>query len=149
MYNYVGVLWWFSSLRLIRLLKEVQRAWVVGWGLDEFFIFFSFFFHGEERDQLTKDKKWTVNTLNKAQQEQEPAFSLSLSPCLSLTFSLSPSLSLSLSLPLSLFLSPSPPLLSTTTPTKGGPWAYKVPINTECLPLAPPSVSCWQLWCLG
>lgn len=29
---------------------------------------FFFFFIGGENAQLTKDKKWTVNTLNKAQQ---------------------------------------------------------------------------------
>lgn len=44
-----------------------------GWGIS-----FSLL-HKGEKDQLTKDKKWTVNTLNKAQQEQEPAFSPSLS----------------------------------------------------------------------
>lgn len=48
-------------------------SWVAGWG-----ILFSLL-HKGEKDQLTKDKKWTVNTLNKAQQEQELAFSLSLS----------------------------------------------------------------------
>lgn len=51
-----------------------------GWGLDEFFFLsLSLFLYKGEKYQLTKDKKWTVNTLNKAQQEQEPAFSLYLS----------------------------------------------------------------------
>lgn len=52
----------------------------IGWGLDEFFFLsLSLFLYKGEKYQLTKDKKWTVNTLNKAQQEQELAFTLYLS----------------------------------------------------------------------
>lgn len=121
--------------------------WVVGWVTGSmggrlgvtWILFFFFFFIGGENAQLTKDKKWTVNTLNKAQQTYKNKLTLSLS--------LPPPL---LTTPPS---NPPPPsctlTLSSTPLTKGRLRAYKVPINTECLPLAPPSLNCWQLWCLG
>lgn len=103
----------------------------------------SSFFIGGENAQLTKDKKWSVNTLNKAQQTYKNKVSLSSSLSLCPSVFLPHLLPKPCSLPLAHSLSRPLPF------TKGRLRAYKVPINTECLPLAPPTLNCWQLWCLG
>jgi len=91
----------FIPLLLIRLVGRVTGS--LGGRLGGYMN--SSFFTGGENAQLTKDKKWTVNTLNKAQQTYKNKGSLSL--CSLLSFSppppaLLPPLAHSLSLPLPL-----------------------------------------------